>query len=112
MKALAALILLCTVTSIVAALAVVQLVYQLLPWLIVGGLIMLAAKAYSRRQAASHPQPRVTVRPAVNHAADQRIVAHATTELPGMWVWVPARSEPHPSPVIDGEVIDERNPNA
>ncbi|WP_396908391.1 hypothetical protein [Mycolicibacterium sp.] len=112
MKALAAIILLCMVTSIVAVLAFVQLVYQLLPWLIVGGLIMVATKAYSKRHTTVHPPRQVTVWPAVGHAPHQRIVAPPATERPGMWVWVPARFEPHPSPVIDGEVIDERNPNA
>lgn len=112
MKALAAIILACMVTSIVAVLAFVQLVYQLLPWLIVGGLIMVAAKAYGKRHTTAHRPPRATVWPAVGHAPDQRFVTLPGSERSGMWVWVPARSQPDPSRVIGGEVIDERNPNA
>jgi hypothetical protein len=96
------------ITAIAVVLAAVQLLIELLPLLVVAGLVVVAVRAWERRGRPSGVgAPPVAQPPAIRQAPQTRPLPPGAL---GGWVlvpvWMDAAGQPQlHRPVIDGEVI-------
>ncbi|BBZ15526.1 hypothetical protein BST20_06615 [Mycobacterium branderi] len=87
--------------------AIVQLLVQLIPYVVLGAGIIVAARALHRRAGPRNPY-RAPASGRGQRSGASRGPRGQETALPQGWVMVPVWVGPRPAhPVIDGEVIED-----